>query len=71
METLPLISTPDSLVTIGNGPAEPAIAAAADGTRFQFLRKGYFYRAPADATESRMVFNCIVGLRDSWAKISQ
>jgi glutaminyl-tRNA synthetase len=62
---------PDSLVTIGNVPAEPAIAAASAGTRFQFLRKGYFYRDPADAKEGRMIFNRIVGLRDSWAKISR
>ncbi|MBT9171657.1 MAG: Glutamine--tRNA ligase [Syntrophomonadaceae bacterium] len=62
---------PDSLVTTGNVPAEPAIAAAAAGTRFQFLRKGYFYRDPADAKEGRMIFNRIVGLKDSWAKISQ
>lgn len=62
---------PDSLVTIGNVPAEPVIAAASAGTRFQFLRKGYFYRDPADAKEGRMIFNRIVGLRDSWAKISR
>jgi glutaminyl-tRNA synthetase len=62
---------PDSLVTIGNVPAEPAIAAASARTRFQFLRKGYFYRDPADAKGGRMIFNRIVGLRDSWAKISR
>lgn len=62
---------PQSLITITDVPAEPAIAAAPPGSRFQFLRKGYFYRDPADVKADRIIFNRIVGLRDSWAKISR
>jgi len=56
-----------SLITLNNAQAEPSIAAALPGSRFQFMRKGYFYRDPVDAAEGRIVFNRIVGLKDSWA----
>ena len=38
------------------------------GTRYQFERTGYFMSEPEDSTPERLVFNRIVGLRDSWAK---
>lgn len=62
---------PDSLITLTNVPVEPALAAAPAGSRFQFMRKGYFYLDPQDAKEGRLIYNRIVGLRDSWAKISK
>jgi len=62
---------PDSLVTITDVPAEPAVAAAPAETRFQFMRKGFFYLDPSDAREGGIVFNRIVSLRDSWAKVSR
>ena len=45
----------------------PALAGVADGTTYQFLRKGYFVADP-DGSVDRPVFNRAVGLRDSWAK---
>jgi len=39
------------------------------GDSFQFIRLGFF-RKDEDSTESKPVFNRIVGLRDTWAKIS-
>ena len=56
-----------SLITLNNAQAEPSIAAALPESRFQFLRKGYFYRDTVDAAEGRIVFNRIIGLKDSWA----
>jgi len=35
--------------------------------RFQFLRKGYFYR-DIDSTPDNLVFNRTVTLKDTWAK---
>lgn len=61
----------NSLITLTNVPAEPSIAASLPGSRFQFMRKGYFYRDPIDAADGKIVFNRIVGLKDSWAKIKQ
>jgi glutaminyl-tRNA synthetase len=47
--------------------AEPSLASAVDGERFQFEREGYFC-VDKDSTAERLVFNRTVTLRDSWAK---
>jgi glutaminyl-tRNA synthetase len=60
---------PDSLETI-ECYAEPGLAAAKPGDRFQFERLAYFCVDP-DSTARRVVFNRIVTLRDSWAKIEK
>jgi glutaminyl-tRNA synthetase len=62
---------PDSLEVLPGCKLEPGLAAAAtSGERVQFERQGYFC-ADADSTRARPVFNRIVGLRDSWAKIEK
>lgn len=58
---------PESLQTLGDVYAEPAIASAKLEDRFQFLRKGYFCLDP-DSTPSKLIFNRTVTLRDMWAK---
>jgi glutaminyl-tRNA synthetase len=60
---------PDSLKVV-TARVEPALADAAPGSRFQFMRQGYFALDPFDSRPGRPVFNRIVGLRDSWAKIA-
>lgn len=50
---------------------EPALADAKPGARFQFMRKGYFYLVPEDTTDRNLIFNRIISLRDSWAKIKK
>ena len=47
--------------------AEPALVNDHTDARFQFLRKGYFYRDPA-STSKNLVFNRTVTLKDAWAK---
>ncbi|SMP71623.1 glutaminyl-tRNA synthetase [Neorhodopirellula lusitana] len=59
---------PDSLSTT-TAYVEPELAKAQVGDRVQFERLGYYVVDP-DSTDSAMVFNRIVGLRDSWAKIA-
>ncbi|WP_218597813.1 glutamine--tRNA ligase/YqeY domain fusion protein [Polaribacter sp. NJDZ03] len=44
---------------------EPSLQTATIGERFQFQRMGYF-NVDDDATSDNLVFNKIVGLRDSW-----
>jgi glutaminyl-tRNA synthetase len=61
---------PKSLETLSSAYAEPCLAAAAPGDRYQFERLGYFVRDP-DAAEGKPVFNKTVGLRDTWAKIEK
>ena len=47
---------------------EPGIARAPVGEAVQFERQGYFCPDP-DSTPDRPVFNRVVGLRDSWARL--
>jgi glutaminyl-tRNA synthetase len=60
---------PESLTTV-RAKLEPSIRAHHAGWRCQFERKGYFCLDP-DTTENAPVFNQIVGLRDSWAKLQK
>ena len=59
---------PQSLVRETGAVVEPSVAADAADTRYQFERVGYFWRDPEDSRPEALVFNRIVGLRDSWAK---
>lgn len=58
---------PDSLIEM-NAVVEPGLASAPTGSRYQFLRHGYFHVDPVDSAPGKPVFNRIVSLRDSWAK---
>jgi glutaminyl-tRNA synthetase len=62
---------PESLVEIPQAMLEPGLAQAQPGQRVQFERKGYFFVDPKDSQPGRPVFNRIVPLRDSWAKIAK
>jgi glutaminyl-tRNA synthetase len=55
---------PNSLEII-DAFVEPSLQTAKIGERFQFQRLGYFC-VDNDTTESKLVFNKTVGLRDSW-----
>jgi glutaminyl-tRNA synthetase len=56
---------PDSL-TVQKGILEPVAAEQPDATRYQFVRKGYYWTDPEDSTADHLVFNQIVSLRDTW-----
>jgi len=60
---------PDSLKII-TGYLEPSLVDAKISANFQFQRLGYF-NVDLDSTPKKLVFNKTVGLRDSWAKITQ
>jgi glutaminyl-tRNA synthetase len=60
----------NSLEVLRSCQAEPSLAGAAVGSRFQFERLGYFC-VDADSRPGAMVFNRTVSLRDTWAKIAQ
>jgi glutaminyl-tRNA synthetase len=61
---------PESLQVIPGALVEPGLAGVEPGYRCQFERLGYFAADP-DSTPGRPVFNRIVTLRDSWAKIER
>ena len=58
---------PNSLTVVKGALAEPVIAEANVGDRFQFLRMGYFCK-DKDSTAELPVYNRTVPLKDSWAK---
>ena len=60
---------PDSLQVVESAMVEPSLLTAAKNERFQFEREGYFCVESSASEEGRLVFNRIVTLRDSWAKI--
>ncbi|MCX7706172.1 MAG: glutamine--tRNA ligase/YqeY domain fusion protein [bacterium] len=61
---------PNSLKIIENCKAEPYLAGAKSGDRFQFERIGYFVCDP-DSTQQKLVFNRTVSLKDEWQKIKK
>jgi glutaminyl-tRNA synthetase len=60
---------PKSLEVL-QGKAEPSLAKARPGDRFQFERLGYFC-ADKLVTAERPIFNRTVELRDTWAKVQK
>ena len=61
---------PDSLETLTACKVEPSLVGAKPGSRYQFLRLGYFCVDP-DTTQDLLVFNRTVTLRDTWARIEK
>ena len=59
-----------SLETITDAKVEPSLKFIAEGTHYQFLRTGYFV-VDKDTTPDHIVFNRVVGLKDSWAKVKK
>ncbi len=61
---------PHSLEVLTGCKVEPSLAGAEPGSRYQFLRLGYFCVDP-DTKPGHLVFNRTIGLRDTWAKIEK
>ena len=60
----------NSLEVLQHVMVEPSAALTAEGTHYQFLRQGY-YVVDKDSTPEHLVFNRVVGLKDSWAKVKK
>ncbi len=60
---------PESLKVI-TGYVEPSLQTAKELEHFQFQRLGYFC-VDRDSSAEKLVFNKTVGLRDTWAKVSE
>jgi len=59
---------PSSLEILRYCKLEPGLKDAGPGSRFQFLRHGYFC-VDGDSTGGKLVFNRTVTLKDAWAKV--
>jgi glutaminyl-tRNA synthetase len=65
---LAMLLNPTSLKVTQSCKAEPMLAEALPGDRYQFERLGYFCADP-DSSPGHPVFNRTVSLKDAWAKI--
>jgi glutaminyl-tRNA synthetase len=61
---------PASLKVLNGCKLEPSLKSAKRLEKFQFQRLGYFC-VDYDSTESKLVFNRTVQLKDTWAKINK
>jgi glutaminyl-tRNA synthetase len=61
---------PNSLETLTNCYVEQSLKNAKPGSQYQFERLGYFC-VDMDTTAGKPIFNRVVPLRDSWAKIAK
>jgi len=62
---------PHSLELLTSCLVEPSLAGALPGSRYQFLRHGYFCVDPDSSSDGSLVFNRTVSLRDTWARIEK
>ena len=61
---------PTGSLEVVQGKAEPSLASARPGDRYQFERLGYFC-VDKSSQAGRLVFNRTVELRDTWAKLQK
>ena len=62
---------PNSIEILENCYVEPSLLKAKPGSRFQFLRQGYFCTDTVESSPGKPIFNRIVTLRDTWARIQK
>ena len=62
---------PNSLQVLDECRVEPSLRDAPLGRQYQFERLGYFCVDSRDSSPDRLVFNRIVSLKDTWAKIQK
>jgi len=61
---------PNSLEVLSSCKVEPGLKHATAGSFYQFERLGYF-TLDKDSTDSNLVFNRTVSLKDEWAKLQK
>ncbi len=59
---------PNSLEKLESAFVEPSLRDVEPGSKYQFLRHGYFCIDTKDSTKDNLVINRIVSLKDSWGK---
>ena len=65
------VLNPGSLVEAKGARVEAALATAAPGDRYQFLRQGYFFADPIHSRPGHPVWNRTIGLKDTWGAKAQ
>ena len=62
---------PNSIEVLYNCKIEPAVAEMDSSTKYQFMRIGYFCEDNKHSVKDKLVFNRVVQLKDTWAKINK
>jgi len=62
---------PDSMMKLNSCFVEPELMKASLGDKFQFIRQGYFCIDKKLSSDKKLVFNQIVSLKDTWAKMEK
>ncbi|MBC8358376.1 MAG: glutamine--tRNA ligase/YqeY domain fusion protein [Candidatus Aminicenantes bacterium] len=62
---------PNSSETLTSCRIEQSLKNAKPGSRYQFMRQGYFCVDSVDSSHDTLVFNRTATLRDTWAKIEK
>lgn len=62
---------PNSMELLKKCFVEESLRKALPGDRFQFMRQGYFCLDSKLTSQDRLVFNQIVSLKDTWAKMEK
>ena len=60
---------PESFAILADARVELSVASDPPDTTYQFERTGYFVQDAVDSKSDHLVFNRVVTLRDSWAKV--
>ena len=71
LKTTKSIINPNSMEMLSGCFVEESLRKARPGDRFQFMRQGYFCLDTKLSTNEKFVFNQIVSLKDSWAKMEK
>jgi glutaminyl-tRNA synthetase len=62
---------PNSFIRLTTCRVEPSLLRAIPGDRYQFERQGYFCVDSVDSSGGKLIFNRIVSLKDTWAKMEK
>lgn len=62
---------PNSIEVLTNCKIEPAVIGFDKNEKYQFIRTGYFCEDSKHSTKDKLVFNRVVQLKDTWAKINK
>ena len=65
-----MVLNPHSLERLSFCMLEPGLKSVKPGDKFQFLRQGYFC-VDKESNPEKLVFNRIVSLRDTWARMQR
>ena len=60
------VTNPNSVTIMDHAFVEPSVCKEPLGTRYQFVRTGYFITDPADSKDGKLVINQIVPLKSSY-----